>query len=48
MIKNYNQYVKKGQNIEEVNDLHWGYENDIITKMEALSILCVFFTMTTH
>ncbi|CAM6015325.1 unnamed protein product [Sphagnum balticum] len=32
---------KKGQSIEEVNDLLWGYEDDITTKMEALSILCV-------
>ncbi|CAM6052166.1 unnamed protein product [Sphagnum compactum] len=31
---------KKGQSIEEVNDLLWGYEDDITTKMEALSILC--------
>jgi hypothetical protein len=34
---------KKGQSIEEVNDLLWGYEDDITTKMEALSILCVCF-----
>ncbi len=32
---------KKGQSIEEVNGLLWGYEDDITTKMEALSILCV-------
>jgi len=34
---------KKGQSIEEVNDLLWSYEDDITTKMEALSILCVCF-----
>ncbi len=32
---------EKGQSIEYVNDLLWGYEDDITTKMEALSILCI-------
>ncbi len=34
---------KKGQSIEEVNDLFWGYENDITTKMEAFSMFCICF-----
>jgi hypothetical protein len=32
---------KKGQSIEDVNDLLWGYEDDITTKVYV-------FTLITH